>query len=72
MLSQQRGPTCARIYAEAKKQQQAGDEKQQQAADAKQQQKVLVLRDGWKGFSSKFKADPQLVKNFNQDEQWES
>lgn len=67
MLSQQRGPSCAKMYAYAKR-----AAHQQQKGEGETEQKVLVLRDGWKGFSSKFKADPSLVKDYNQDQQWES
>ncbi|RSH93889.1 hypothetical protein EHS25_006541 [Saitozyma podzolica] len=57
-LSQQRGPKAARTYAEAREL--CLTEKQREKA-----QQIYVLRDGFSGFQSKFRDDPELVEKFN-------
>nr|XP_019013783.1 uncharacterized protein I206_01856 [Kwoniella pini CBS 10737]OCF52564.1 hypothetical protein I206_01856 [Kwoniella pini CBS 10737] len=54
-LSQARGPKAARIYAETRS----------HALPSSSSQEVFVLRDGFSGFQSKFRHDPELIEKFN-------
>ncbi|ORX33791.1 Rhodanese-like domain-containing protein [Kockovaella imperatae] len=54
-LSQQRGPKAARIYAETR----------EASLSSPPTQQIYVLRDGFTGFQSKFRNDPELVEKFN-------
>ncbi|SHO77295.1 Similar to S.cerevisiae protein YCH1 (Phosphatase with sequence similarity to Cdc25p) [Malassezia sympodialis ATCC 42132] len=62
-LSQQRGPKAARIYREVR------DATSMYQREADQVQEVLVLRDGFGFFGPKFKQDPQLVEDWD-EESW--
>ncbi|WRT67383.1 uncharacterized protein IL334_004354 [Kwoniella shivajii] len=55
-LSQARGPKAARIYAETRS---------HAYPDPSVQQEILVLRDGFSGFQSKYRNDPELIEKFN-------
>ncbi|WWD16147.1 hypothetical protein CI109_100572 [Kwoniella shandongensis] len=50
------GPKAARIYAEIRA---------QQVPNPSTAQQVYVLRDGFSGFQSKFRHDPELIEKFN-------
>ncbi|WFD19088.1 protein-tyrosine-phosphatase [Malassezia caprae] len=63
-LSQQRGPKAARIYREVR------DATCTPESVASQAQEVLVLRDGFGYFGPKFKQDPQLVEDWD-EESWQ-
>ncbi|KAJ6621782.1 Rhodanese-like protein [Mycena sp. CBHHK59/15] len=56
-LSQMRGPKAARIYEETR----------QNIAQDKPPQEVLVLRNGFTEFQRKFKDDPTLVENWDEE-----
>ncbi|KAK8869591.1 hypothetical protein IAR55_000158 [Kwoniella newhampshirensis] len=55
-LSQARGPKAARIYAETRS---------HQLPDQTPTQEIFVLRDGFSGFQSKYRHDPELIEKFN-------
>ncbi|TXT13639.1 hypothetical protein VHUM_01006 [Vanrija humicola] len=55
-LSQVRGPKAARRYAEAR---------EFQLKDAAPAQEILVLRQGFEGFQSRYRDDKALVEKFN-------
>ncbi|KAF8606880.1 Rhodanese-like protein [Ceratobasidium sp. AG-I] len=63
MLSQQRGPKAARVYAEtAKNKLQPGETFNQE---------IYVLRGGFSDFQQQFRDDPELVEKFRK-EVWQS
>ncbi|WVQ78517.1 hypothetical protein IAT38_000603 [Cryptococcus sp. DSM 104549] len=55
-LSQARGPKAARIYAETRA---------HHFPNPSTPQQIFVLREGFSGFQSKFRHDPELVEKFN-------
>ncbi|KAK6903199.1 hypothetical protein I203_108463 [Kwoniella mangroviensis CBS 8507] len=55
-LSQARGPKAARIYAETRS---------HALPEPAIQQEIFVLRDGFSGFQSKYRHDPELIEKFN-------
>nr|XP_019042492.1 hypothetical protein I302_09100 [Kwoniella bestiolae CBS 10118]OCF21422.1 hypothetical protein I302_09100 [Kwoniella bestiolae CBS 10118] len=55
-LSQARGPKAARIYAETRS---------HAIPNSPTQQEIYVLRDGFSGFQSKYRHDPELIEKFN-------
>ncbi|WWD01128.1 hypothetical protein V866_008067 [Kwoniella sp. B9012] len=55
-LSQARGPKAARIYAETRS---------HAHPEPAIQQEIFVLRDGFSGFQSKYRHDPELIEKFN-------
>ncbi|WWC89816.1 uncharacterized protein L201_004742 [Kwoniella dendrophila CBS 6074] len=55
-LSQARGPKAARIYAETRL---------HAFPNSSTQQEIFVLRDGFSGFQSKYRHDPELIEKFN-------
>ncbi|KAJ7486139.1 Rhodanese-like domain-containing protein [Mycena galericulata] len=57
-LSQMRGPKAARIYEETRRNLNVAQEKPQE---------VYVLRDGFTEFQRKFKDDPALVENWEEE-----
>ncbi|KAK7469058.1 Cdc25 phosphatase Ibp1 [Stygiomarasmius scandens] len=59
-LSQVRGPKAARIYKETR-------QNVLSETDATSPTQVLVLRDGFTSFQSKFKDDSKLVENWDKD-----
>ncbi|KAJ3922387.1 Rhodanese-like domain-containing protein [Lentinula edodes] len=59
-LSQVRGPKAARIYKETR-------QNVLSETDSTSSTKILVLRDGFTGFQSKFKDDANLVENWDKD-----
>ncbi|THV03077.1 Rhodanese-like protein [Dendrothele bispora CBS 962.96] len=59
-LSQVRGPKAARIYKETR-------QNVLSETDSTSPTQVLVLRDGFTGFQSKFKDDLKLVENWDKD-----
>ncbi|WVR05335.1 hypothetical protein IAU60_002349 [Kwoniella sp. DSM 27419] len=56
-LSQVRGPKAARIYAETRS--------QQLGQPNAPSQEIYVLRDGFSGFQSRYRDDPELIEKFN-------
>ncbi|CAG8574575.1 11664_t:CDS:2 [Paraglomus brasilianum] len=58
-LSQQRGPSSARVYSETLLQK-----------DTKTSQKIQILRGGFVQWQEKYKDDPQLVEDYDKDA-WE-
>ncbi|WWC60855.1 uncharacterized protein I303_103431 [Kwoniella dejecticola CBS 10117] len=54
-LSQARGPKAARIYAETRS----------HALPESTAQEIFVLREGFSGFQSKYRHDPELIEKFN-------
>jgi len=57
-LSQVRGPKAARIYEETR---------QNVLSDSNDDHQVYVLRDGFSQFQVKYKDDPTLVENWDED-----
>ncbi|CAG8435141.1 2352_t:CDS:2 [Diversispora eburnea] len=56
-LSKARGPKCARIYSE----------ELFLNKGIKTDQKVQVLKNGFEGWQSNYKDDPELVENYNKE-----
>ncbi|AYO43136.1 Dual specificity phosphatase ibp1 [Malassezia restricta CBS 7877] len=63
-LSQQRGPKAARIYREIR------DANIEAGRMPPTTQQVYVLRDGFSHFGNKFKRDPELVEDWD-EEAWQ-
>ncbi|KAF9013190.1 Rhodanese-like domain-containing protein [Cyathus striatus] len=57
-LSQIRGPKAARIYEETRR---------TVLEDNDIPHEIVVLRDGFSGFQSKYKEDPELVENWDKE-----
>lgn len=57
-LSQVRGPKAARIYAEVRQNILHGNEMRQD---------IVILRDGFTQFQVKYKNDPELVENWDEE-----
>ncbi|ODN83424.1 hypothetical protein L202_01566 [Cryptococcus amylolentus CBS 6039] len=55
-LSQARGPKAARIYAETRA---------HHYPNPSTPQEIYVLRDGFSGFQSRYRHDPELIEKFN-------
>ncbi|ADV19390.1 hypothetical protein I305_03170 [Cryptococcus gattii E566] len=55
-LSQARGPKAARIYAETRN---------NRYPNPSTPQEIFVLRDGFSGFQSRYRHDPELIEKFD-------